>query len=227
MYLVLVAVHILLTVSWLGVDPGVFIGSHMIRNAAYEPGSRFLVSRLMGYLDLSPRLSVPLMFAVGLHLSVLGGLSAIPESVVWITWAIALAWCAAIVYAFVLQHRSEGAHSLSEAQRAWLRAYRRVDLWSRWAWTAAIGAFVVSGVFYPAWLSLKVALFGVIILVGNVLRLLPGTSSMALMAEIHRNGSTPEREAALYRRLSRTYPIILLIYACVVASVFLGVLKPT
>src|SRR5262249_26140216 len=150
--------------------------------------------RLMGYLDLSPRLSVPLMFAVGLHLSLLGGLTAISGSFVWITWVIAIAWCAAIVYAFVLQHRSEGAHPLSDAQRAWLRAYRRVAIWSRWAWTAAIGALLLGGVFYPAWLSLKVALFGVIILVGNVLRLLPGTSSMALMAEIHRHGSTPERE---------------------------------
>ena len=31
---------------------------------------------------------------------------------------------------------------------------------------------------------------------------------------------------ALYRRLSLTHPIVLTMYACVVASVFLGVLKP-
>jgi ABC-type dipeptide/oligopeptide/nickel transport system permease component len=70
-----------------------------------------------------------------------------------------------------------------------------------------------------------VALFGVVILVGNVLRLVPGTSSMAMMAAIYRDGSTPEREEALYRRLSLTHPIILTMYACVVASVFIGVLK--
>jgi len=81
-------------------------------------------------------------------------------------------------------------------------------------------------VFNTTWLSLKVALFGLVILVGNALRLMPGNSSMALMAEIHRAGSTPELEAALYRRLSLTHPIILTMYACVVASVFLGVLKP-
>jgi hypothetical protein len=46
------------------------------------------------------------------------------------------------------------------------------------------------------------------------------------MAEIYRLGSTPEREAALYRRLSLTHPIILTMYACVLASIFLGVLKP-
>ena len=73
MYAVLVALHILLTVTWLGVDAGVFIGSHMIRNRSYSAEARFLVSRLMGYLDLGPRLSVPLIFAVGLALAYLGG----------------------------------------------------------------------------------------------------------------------------------------------------------
>ncbi len=231
MYGVLVALHILLTVTWLGVDAGVFIGSHMIRNAAYEPGARFLVSRLMGYLDLGPRLSVPLLFAVGLNLAYLGGWASVSAPVVWLVWIAAAAWCTAIVYTFVLQHRLEAAGKLSSGEQSWLRTYRRVDLWARWLWVAAIfgallGGFVGLAVFKTTWLSLKVALFGVVILVGNALRLMPGTSSMAIMAEIHRLGSTPEREAALYRRLSLTHPIILTIYACVIASVFLGVLKP-
>ena len=91
---------------------------------------------------------------------------------------------------------------------------------------ALLGGLVGLTVFTTTWLSVKVALFGVVILVGNALRLMPGTSSMALMAQIHREGSTAEREDALYRRLSLTHPIILLMYACVIASVFLGVLKP-
>jgi hypothetical protein len=227
MYGFLVACHILLTVTWLGVDAGVFIGSHMIRNRVYDPGARYLVSRLMGYLDLGPRLSVPLVFASGLNLAYLGGTAVVPTVVVAGTWVLALAWCAAIVVAFVLQHRLEAGHAVSEGQRAWLRVYRRLDLWLRWLWLLAIGGALVSGaVFNAGWLSLKVALFGVVILVGNALRLMPGSSGMALMATIHREGSTPKREAALYRRLSRTHPIVLTMYACVVAAVFLGVLKP-
>jgi hypothetical protein len=226
-YGVLVAMHILLTVSWLGVDAGVFIGSHMIRNPRYSAEARFLVSRLMGYLDLGPRLSVPLLFAVGLHMAVLGGWAALPIAVVELTWAIAVTWCGAILYAFVLQHRAEAGHALSKGQQTWLITYRKVDLWARWVWIAAILVALVSGVLSAAaWLSAKVALFGIVILVGNVLRVIPGTSSMALMAQIYREGSTPEREAALYHRLSLTHPIILAIYACVIASVFLGVLKP-
>jgi hypothetical protein len=231
MYGVLLVLHILLTVSWLGVDAGVFVGSHLIRNRAYEPRARFLVSRLMGYLDLSPRLSVPLLFAVGLNLAYLGGSASVHVLVVWLTWALALTWCAAIVYTFVLLQRSETGHALENAQRAWLTTYRRLDLLARWVWLAAIVAALLGGaigqaVFNTPWLSLKVALFGVVILVGNLLRLLPGTSSMALMAQIYHEGSTPELESALYARLSRTYPIILTIYVCVVAAVFLGVLKP-
>lgn len=61
---------------------------------------------------------------------------------------------------------------------------------------------------------------------GNALRLVPGTSSMALVAEIHRDGSTPQREDALYRRLRLTHPTILTTYACVLANIVLGVLKP-
>ena len=231
MYALLVALHILLTVSWLGVDAGVFIGSHMIRNRRYSAEARFLVSRLMGYLDLGPRLSVPLMFAVGMSLATLGGWAQVHVAVLWVSWVAALIWCLAIVYAFVLQHRVEAGHPATPQQQRWLKAYRRVDLWARWLWVAAIvgallGGLVGLAVFNATWLSVKVALFGLVILVGNVLRLLPGTSSMALMAQIQRDGSTPEREDALYRRLSLTHPIILMMYACVVVSVFLGVLKP-
>ena len=231
MYGLLVALHILLTVTWLGVDAGVFVGSHLIRNQTYEPGARFLVSRLMGYLDLGPRLSVPLIFAVGLSLAYLGDWALLSPLVVWITWAAAIAWCAAIVYTFALQHRLEASGALSQREQRWIRTYRRVDLWARWLWIAAIAGALLGGlfglvIFKTTWLSLKVALFGLVILVGNALRLMPGTSSMALMAEIYRQGSTPERETALYQRLSLTYPIILTTYACVVLSVFLGVLKP-
>ena len=231
MYLFLVALHILLTVTWLGVDAGVFVGSHLIRNRAYEPGARFLVSRLMGYLDLGPRLSVPLMFAVGLSLAYLGSWANLAGWLVWLTWMLALAWCGAILFAFTLQHRAEAGHALSTGQQHWLATYRRVDLWARWLWVAALLGSLLGGVlgmvvFKTAWLSAKVALFGVVILVGNALRLAPGTSSMALMAQIHRQGSTPEREDALYRRLSLTHPIVLTMYACVLGSLFLGVLKP-
>ena len=93
-------------------------------------------------------------------------------------------------------------------------------------WAGLIVAALGSASFQGAWLNAKLALFGLVILVGNGLRLLPGTSSMALMAQIHREGSTPEREAALNRRLRLTYPIILTMYGCVVISLFLGVLKP-
>ncbi len=230
-YGLLTALHILLIATWLGVDAGVFLGSFMIRNRAYDPGARYLVSRLMGYLDLGPRLSVPLTFAVGLHLAYLGGWARLPAWLVALTWIAMLAWCAAILYAFLLQHRVEAGHPLSARKRGWLQTYRHVDLWARWLWIAAIAAALLTAalgqaVFNGAWLNWKLALFGIVILVGNALRLMPGTSSMALMAQIHREGSTPEREDALHRRLSRTHPIIVAIYACVVLSLFLGVLKP-
>ncbi len=231
MYGFLVAVHILLTVTWLGVDAGVFVGSHMIRNQAYAPGARFLVSRLMGYLDLGPRLSVPLIFAVGMSLAYLGGWTSVSATLVWLTWAVAIAWCATILYVFMLQHRLEMSGVLSQREQNWVRTYRRIDLWARWLWVAAIAGGLLGGlfglvVFKTTWLSLKVALFGLVILVGNALRLMPGTSSMALMAEIYRQGSTPERETALDQRLRLTHPIILTMYACVVLSIFLGVFKP-
>ena len=224
-YGLLIVLHILLVVSWLGVDAGVFIGSHMIRNRAYEPGARFLVSRLMAYLDLGPRLSVPLTFAVGLNLAVLGGWATLPVWVVVVTWLAMLAWCAAIVYAFALQHRAERGDGVSRGL-SWLAGYRRIDLWARWAWIALTGAALVTGVFNGLWLNAKLGLFMLVILFGQVLRLMPGTSSMAIMAQIHHHGSTPEREAALYTRLERTYPLIIGTYLCVVAAVFLGVLKP-
>jgi hypothetical protein len=166
-----------------------------------------------------------------MNLAFLGGWTSVSAPLVWLTWVAAIAWCAAILYAFMLQHRLEVSGALSQRQQNWVRTYRWIDLWARWLWVAAIAGSLLGGlfglvVFKTTWLSLKVALFGLVILVGNALRLIPGTSSMALMAEIHRQGSTPERETALYQRLRLTHPIILIMYACVIASVFLGVLKP-
>jgi hypothetical protein len=224
----LVVLHILLAIAWLGVDAGVFLGSHLIRNRVYAPEARFLVSRLMGYLDLSPRLAVQLTFAVGLHLAYVGGTIRLAqaEMLVWLTWALALVWCGCMIYAFVLQHRRETGHELTRFAATWLAQYRRVDLWARWLWIGGIVALLSSGAIVGTWLSLKFGLFLVVVLVGNALRMLPGTSSMAVMAEIRRAGSTPEREDALYRRLSLTHPLILTVYACVVVSIVLGVLKP-
>jgi hypothetical protein len=136
-----------------------------------------------------------------------------------------------MIYAFVLQHGAESGHVPTQRQAAWLTTYRLADLWARWLWIAAIVGALLGGllgvvVFNSTWLSLKVALFGVVILVGNLLRVMPGTSSMAIMAQIYHEGSRPAREDALRKRLSLTHPIILTIYACVLISLFLGVLKP-
>jgi hypothetical protein len=121
-YGLLIALHILLAIAWLGVDVGVFLGSHLIRNRAYAPEARFLVSRLMGYLDLSPRLAVQLTFAVGINLAFLGRWIRVAEWVVGLTWAVVLVWCGCIVYAFVLQHRRETGRELTTFEAAWLPA---------------------------------------------------------------------------------------------------------
>ena len=88
---------------------------------------------------------VPLTFAVGLNLASLSGAAAVSSAVVAVTWVVMLTWCAAIVVAFVLQHRLEAGHAVSDRQRAWLRLYRRVDLWLRWLWLVAIGGALISG----------------------------------------------------------------------------------
>jgi len=229
-YALLKAVHILLVVSWLGMDIGVFCSTFWIRNRALSPETRVQIGRLAGLLDMGPRSSLILMLAIGLVLTVMGqwGLGVLDDRaplLVGAVVAVCLGWLWAVWQQYFAVHDLAAGHDLGR-RAFFVRGFRRFDLYVR----VALGVVLIALALRPeafsvTWLSWKVALFGLVVLAGVGIRIVADQFPIAL-GEIARLGSTPGREARLDGALLRAYPFVLGIWSAIVIMVVLAVAKP-
>jgi hypothetical protein len=230
-YALLKALHILLIVTWMGMDIGVFASTFWIRNSELSPETRLQIGRLAGLLDMGPRSSLILILAVGLLLTAMGGwgLEFGPATPALVGVAVAL--CLVWLWAVWQQHfalRTLAAGNVSLGKRLFFaRAFRTIDLYLRIGLALVlIGiALVPTGIVHVAWLDWKVGLFGVLILAGVGIRMVADEFPVAL-AEIAHEGSTPQREARLDRSLRNAYPLVLGLWSVIVVMTVLAVAKP-
>jgi hypothetical protein len=229
-YALLTALHILLVVTWLGMDIGVFSSTFWIRNRALSPETRLQIGRLAGLLDMGPRSSLILMLAIGLVLTLMGNWGlAVPGDMAWLVVGavvvLCLAWLWAVWQQYFAVHDLADGHDLGR-RAFYVRGFRRLDMYLRVAvGLALIVIALLPQVFTAAWLSWKVALFGLVVLAGVGIRLVADQFPIAL-GEIARLGSTPEREARLNSALLRAYPFVFGIWSAIVVMVVLAVAKP-
>jgi hypothetical protein len=229
-YALLKALHILLVVTWLGMDIGVFSSTFWIRNRALSPETRLQIGRLAGLLDMGPRSSLILMLAVGLVLTLMGrwGLGMLGDTaplVVGGVLVVCLGWLWAVWQQYFAVHDLAAGHALGR-RAFFVRGFRRLDVFARIAVGVALIAIATQqGVSNAAWLNWKIALFGLVVLAGVGIRIVADQFPIAL-GEIARLGSTPEREARLETALARAYPFVLGIWSAIVVMVVLAVAKP-
>jgi len=69
LYDVILYIHLLGFVFWLGTDIGVFIGAKFTENAEYSVETRMAILKLAMVLDIAPRVAMPVVFSSGLYLS--------------------------------------------------------------------------------------------------------------------------------------------------------------
>ena len=230
-YLLLVSLHILLIVTWLGMDIGLFTSSFWVRNSKLSPETRLAMGRFGGLMDMGPRSSLVLMLGVGILLSYYGGwaLGWVPEPVIWLIIVLLLVWLWAIWQQYWAVHDASAGHDIGR-RVVFMRQFRTLDMYLRLALALAMIAIGVAsflnllGQTY-GWLNTKFVLFGVILLNGIAIRLVSDDFPIAL-GEIVRLGSTPEREERLNKALSRAYPFVLFLWGLIVVLLVLGVAKP-
>jgi hypothetical protein len=227
-YALLKALHILLIVTWVGMDIGVFTSTFWIRNRKLSPETRLQIGRLAGLLDMGPRSSLILIFAVGLILTASGGwglqLGAATPLVVGLGVALCLVW----LWAVWQQRFALGALAAGRElgkRTFFVHRFRVFDLHLRIALALALIAAAFLPIVRVAWLDWKVGLFGVIILAGVGIRLVADDFPIAL-GEIARNGSAPALEARLDRSLRNAYPLVLSLWGLIVVMTVLAVAKP-
>lgn len=217
-YNLLLLLHILLFVYWLGADIGVYYSSSYAANPALSRETRATVVRIMMWIDQIPRACLVLMLAVGYTLGFeLGMVHARPGAIVAL-WVIAIAWLALVITI----HHSQGTKRgelLRRIDRVWrivLIVALSVDAWA---------SFVGEGHLFARWLAVKLQIYALLIFFGLMIRVAIEPFAIAF-GRLMREGATPELEAQIATGLARSRPWVIAIWIGLIAAAFIGLQKP-
>ena len=219
-YPTLVYVHLLLFVLWLGADVGVFLlGQHFRKRDTYTLDQRIALLKLLVIVDLTPRTAWALMVPLSLTISYAGGWWSVPVAVVWAAWGIAAFWLWLVF----------DAHAHDTTPRA--ARNRRWEGWLRYLLCAAylwLGiASVATG--YPiavGWLAWKALLFGLIFAAAIMIDV-SFKPVGPLLGKLLSEGSSDATELPLLRVMNNTRYWVWTVYALLVVTSWLGVVKPS
>ncbi|MDZ5649748.1 hypothetical protein [Nitrospirillum sp. BR 11828] len=202
--------HVVLFAYWLGTDLGVLI-TGMAANAADLTGNaRERIRKASGRIDMGPRTAMVLMVPVGLTLASNWGLPIGPLALV-AAWVGGLAWLWLVWMIYLRQGTRLG-------KRLWkidlgIRMLATIGFVGTGIVSLATGAPVDSG-----WLATKMLLFGLLLLLGVVVRLL-----LLWKPPVPPKAGAPFVPAPFWNPLRIT---VFAIWALVLAMAFLGVTKP-
>lgn len=218
-YPILVYVHLLLFVLWLGADVGVFVlGQHFRRRESYTLDQRIALLKLLVEVDMVPRSAWALMVPLSLSVLAAGGWWAVPAPLLWGAWAIGLGW----LWLVWDSHR----HDMTpRAARN-----RRVEGWLRWligGFYLAFGAhsLLLGAPLAPTWLALKALMFG-LIFVAAIMIDVTFKPVGAQLAAVLQQGSSDATEIPLRRTMDATRVWVWAVYLLLLVTAFLGNVKP-
>ena len=104
-YLLLKFAHVLAFVYWLGGDLGTFLASREVINRDNSAESRHVALKIMLACDMGPKLSMPLILPLGVHLAALGGWLSVPGALLTVIWLLCLYWFAVVLVLYLNEGR--------------------------------------------------------------------------------------------------------------------------
>ncbi|MGI9342617.1 MAG: hypothetical protein ACR2QV_07185 [Gammaproteobacteria bacterium] len=217
-YTLLLYLHLLLFVYWLGADVGVFALALAIKRPDRTPEQRELLMRLSLTIDMVPRVAMIAVSPVGLHLAARSGLVAVPGWLFASIWALAVAWMIGEWLAF----RRMG----TPAAVKFYIVNGVAMMIACFGWLGFGIASILNGVpFTTLWLAVKVALAGGVFLVSTMMAVFYAPVER-ILAELKKNGSDAALEMQLRRQINRGafWTVTLFVLLAVIA--FLGLAKP-
>jgi len=208
----------MLVVFSLGTDIGVFAASLQAKRGELSFETRAALMKLVGRLDLFPRISFALFLPVGLHLTQGLGLYPVTPAILATSWLIVVFWIALII----LVYKNEGnrlAITLIGVQTILQLIVGGVFV--------SIGAksLVTGAPLDQDWFALKMLLFGLMFWTAMVVEI-AYRPLFEPFFEIGRLGSTPEREARVTKYFNRALIGVFVIYLEVAGMAFLGATQP-
>jgi len=215
---ILLFIHILALVFWLGTDVGVFVLGKFAQNPDYSVDQRLILLKVAMILDMFPRVFMVLTLPTGFQLAM--ALGAIPHEVTLIAavWAFAAVWLAVVLVGLLCQETPIGQTAKK------LEKLVHFVLLAALAWAGLASLLTGAPIALP-WVAAKVLLYALILVIMQFLEkaFLPAVIGFV---SLESEGSTPELEHQIRGAMDRTYLWVLAIYAIVLASAFLGVAKP-
>jgi hypothetical protein len=214
---VLLVVHQLLFVFWLGPDIGVYAWGRKVINTELTPDQRIAAGNVMHTIDIMPRVCMSLMLTVGGILTEVVGI----EHPLWQLGGIVLlgpVWLTIVLVAYIKEGTALGA------------TVNRLDLWLRWAlfigviisvaWSTSTGRLDAA-----PWVGSKLLLFAALIFFSIMfrLRMRPFFSGLETLGADGPSDALNSQLAASHRR---GQPFQLAIWVCILVSAGLGVFQP-
>jgi len=216
-YEIVLFLHQLLFVYWLGPDIGVFIWSRKVVNAELTADQRLAAGKIITNIDFIPRVCISLMLTVGGILTESVGL----EHPLWQMVGIILlgpVWLSMVLVIYIRRGTALGA------------SVAKLDFWFRWALILAVVVSVVysfsTGRLDEApWVGGKLLLFAAVVLFGLMMRmrLRPFADGLEKLAA---DGPSEQLNGAMAASLSRATPFMIAIWVGLLWAALLGVVKP-
>ena len=216
-YPLLVYVHILLMVFWLGTDIGVFVAGLQFMDPKRSLEARTAVIGLGMIVDRFPRLCFVAIVPVGLQMGFMRGAIPISGAMMASIWVLSALWMAAVVAGFLTGGKPRA--------RLWTVIEKSFLLAGLAAFSTTAALAWTGNLLIPGWLAGKLFAFGTMCLFSLLLDR-SFAPVFAVYGAIAAQGSTPEREADLRRHMIRTYVWVIGIYLAVLICGYLGTAKP-
>ena len=217
-YAVLLFVHILSLVFWLGTDIGVFVLGKFAQNPVYAVNQRLLLLKVALILDMFPRVFMVLALPTGFQLATLLGAVPNDQGLILLVWAFSAVWLAVVLTGLLQNDRPIG-RAAKKAERLIHVVLLVVLSW------ASISSLLGTGPIALTWVAVKLQIYALLFVVVPLLEkaFLPAVTGF-MRLETH--GSSPELEHQIGSGMDRTYVWVLTIYFLVLSASFVGVAKP-
>ena len=215
--------HLLLFVYWLGADVGTFYASRFVADAALTPAARATAAKIMLGVDLLPRVTMPMALATGVHLAVslnvlpLGSAALISAVLIGV-WLLCLAWLAMVLTIHHFGSSPRGAALVRFDFGFRVLLVLGIVVLAVPAWWGGAPA-VASGM--APWLVIKLLAFAATVACGLLIRVQLRPFGPAF-AQLMREGSRPDTEAAIAGSIARCKPYVIVIWVLLVVCAAAG-----
>jgi hypothetical protein len=209
--------HQLLVVYWIGPDIAVFIWSRSAVNSQLGPEQRVTAARMMTVIDFVPRICVALFLTVAGVLSETYGITHPWWQMVGIV-LLGPVWLFLVLAAW-FKRGSEFGATMARLD-SWLRIALVVGVPASVAYSSATGRLADT-----PWITGKLMILAAIILLGLVMR-------RRLQAffdgadRLEADGPSPEIDAQMATGLKRARPFVHAIWVLILVAGLMGVVKP-